>query len=91
MVAIQAAQQVKPGSQDSSRISFFLRGSEIVTYKLFKRIGSDPKRLWHVSDFKDIASEIVIKRRLKELEKMSVVVRLKTYPRFCKLKPQNLP
>ena len=55
------------------------------TLKLFNKISSDPKKLWHITDFNGIASEIVVKRRLKELVKKGVIIRLRTYPLFYKL------
>jgi hypothetical protein len=89
MVKVEAIQEVKPESASAVRISLFSRGSDIVTFKLYRRIASEPKRLWHISDFSDIGSQIVVRRRLKELIKKGVVVRLRTYPAFYKLKSRE--
>jgi hypothetical protein len=86
MAKIAAVQDVKQDSSNSVRISLFSRGSDIVTLKLFNRIMCDPKKLWHTKDFHDIASDIVVRRKLKDLVNKGVVVRLKTYPAFYKLK-----
>ena len=67
MGKVGAVHEVKPDSNTETRFSIFSRGSEIVTLKMFNRITSDPKKLWHINDFKDLASDIVIRRRLKEL------------------------
>jgi len=86
MVKIEATQKIKQGSASSIRISLFSRGSDIITLKLFNRIVGDPIKLWHITDFHDIASDIVVRRKLKKLVEKGVVVRLKTYPPFYKLK-----
>jgi hypothetical protein len=84
MAEIKAIQEVKQDLTGSVRISLYSRGADLITLKLFNRIAGDPKRLWHVSDFRDLGSEIVIKRRLKELIVKGIVVRLRTYPAFYK-------
>ena len=84
MFKVEAIHEVKQEAVSPTRTSLFSRGSDIVTLKLFNRIMADPRKLWHISDFKYIASDIVVWRRLKELVKKGVVVRLKTYPQFIK-------
>ena len=86
MVKVEAIHEIKQDPVSHTRTSLFSRGSDIVTLKLFNRIMADPMKLWHISDFKDIASDIVVRRRLKELVKKGVVVRLKTYPPFYKVR-----
>ena len=86
MVKVEAIQEAKQDSANFTSISLFSIGSEIITLKIFSRIARDPKRLWRIADFSDLASDIVIKRRLKELARKGVIVRLRTYPVFFKLK-----
>ena len=88
MVKVETVQKENQESAGYARISLFSRGSDIVLLKLFNRLTGDPKKLWHVSDFTDIASDIVVRRKLKELVKKRVVVKLKTYPPFYKLKSE---
>ena len=89
MAKVEAIQEAKQESVGSARISLFSRGSDVVTFKIFNRIMGDPKKLWHVADFNDIASDIVVRRKLKELVKKGVVIKLATYPPFYKLKQQE--
>ena len=86
MVKVEGIQEVRQELSSPTRISLFSRGSDIVTFKIFNRITGDPKKLWHIADFSDIASDIVVRRKLKELVKKGVVFRLKTYPPFYKLR-----
>ena len=86
MVKVEAIPKVKQDPVSPTRTALFSRGSEIITLKIFNMIVADPRKLWHISDFRGIASDIVVRRRLKELVKKWIVVRLKTYPPFYKLK-----
>ena len=91
MVKIEAKEEIERECLNSTRIALFSRGSDIVTLKIFNKIISDPRRLWHITDFSDIATNILVRRKLKELVKKGVVMRLRTYPAFYKLRSGEQP